>query len=170
MLLVKPERESWRKLFYPIRSQIKVTMLIPVILAVVLNSSGCYQVSPEDNSTTVINPSSQTPVEPLGTTDIVQNQNNIAPPETDKLQSARNILFAYQPEWRDLEAQGKRTIEGGFATMVIDTEQQPGNIFVFHVYDIIEYPDESHNATYGWFEINTDTGEVYDSILNERVY
>ena len=168
MLLVRPER-SWRKLFYPLRVQLKIAMLLLVILAVVL--SGCSPLSPQNDSPTVINTSPQPVAEPENNSGTAKKQNNLTVPEEDKLQSARNILFAWHPEWKDLESQGKRTIEGGFATMVIEAEQQSGaNKYVFHVYDIIEYPDESHSATYGWFDINTDTGEIYDSIFNEKVY
>ncbi|NLT20060.1 MAG: hypothetical protein GXY16_03570 [Syntrophomonadaceae bacterium] len=166
MLLVRPEWESWRKLFYPLRVQL--AMLLLVILAVVL--SGCSPVSPQNDSSTLINTSPQPAAEPEKTSDTAQNKNNLAAPESDELQSARNILFTWHPEWRDLEAQGRRAIEDGFATMTIDAEPQPTGIYIFHVYDIIEYPDESHSATYGWYEINTDTGEIYDNVLNEKVY
>jgi len=143
-------------------------MLLIVIMAVVL--SGCSSILPNHNSPTVSNHSAQPVAEPGNNSDTAEKQSNPVVPEGDKLQSARNILFAWQPEWRNMESQGKRTIEGGFATMIIEAEQQPGSIYVFHVYDIIEYPDESHSATFGWYEINTDTGEIYDLVLNEKVY
>lgn len=164
-------RESRRKLFYLIRSQINIVIMLVVITAVVLYAGGCSPVSPKHDSTTENNTSPQPIAEPQNPSDTIQNNNNNVAPEDDRFQLARNILFAWQPGWRELEKQGKRTIENGYATMVIDATEEPeAGIYIFHVYDVVEYPEEGHTSTYGWYEINTNTGEIFDSILNEKVY
>lgn len=39
---------------------------------------------------------------------------------------------------------------------------------VFHMYDIMENPDESHTVTYGWVIVDPITGEAIDMITYER--
>ncbi len=141
--------------------------LLIAATALVLGTAGC---SPLPNNHTGIVKSPPDQNNNLqGSPDINQNINN-GNSVDERMQWALDILFAWQPQWEELESQGKRPVENGYATMVITAVEEERGIFIFHVFDIVEYPEEGHSSTYGWYEVNIETGEIYDSILNERVY
>ena len=154
--------EKWRLRLGLIRQG--TALLLVLLLITILSAAGCAPVSPGGSP-------SQTNAGKHGAADPTQSNDQGLPPENERLQLARELLFAWQPGWAELERQGKRAFQDGFATLVIDDLEQPGTaIYGFHIYEVIEHPDEAHVSTYGWYEVNLETGEIYDSILGEKVY
>ena len=95
----------------------------------------------------------------------------------DKLQEARELLFEFEPSWREREAQGKHSVrlKSGkevLVTFIIAGKWvEKGNSVDFHVYDMIEYADGSgHSATVGWYRVCLDSGEIYDTIFMKKIY
>ena len=95
----------------------------------------------------------------------------------DKLQEAREVLFEFEPSWREREAQGKHSVRLKSGKEVLVTFNitgkwvEEGNAVDFHVYDMIEYGDGSgHSATVGWYRVCLDSGEIYDTISRKLIY
>ena len=95
----------------------------------------------------------------------------------DKLQEAREVLFEFEPSWREREAQGKHSVRLKSGKEVLVTFNitgkwvEEGNAVDFHVYDMIEYGDGSgHSATVGWYRVCLDSGEIYDTIFMKKIY
>lgn len=133
-------------------------------MIVVLNVAGCVPAFHDHQPT--VNPP---PHEEAGTA--VPGSGDRSVTEDGDLQAALNLLFTWQPEWEAISKQGRRAIEGGFATMVIDLAEKPeAGIYILHVYDIVEYPEGEHTCTFGWYEVNCNRAVIYDQVLNERVY
>lgn len=90
---------------------------------------------------------------------------------------AKELLFAYQPSWRELERQGKRKVNDypQYSTFIIEELSDQGKsdgLVHFHVYEIMESPAEGHTATWGWLGVNPETREIFDDISpnGKRVY
>lgn len=145
--------------------QMNIMMLLFMLAVImVLNMAGCAPAVYDRQS----EPEAETQ-KPAGATVPGSGEQSIG--ENERVQMALDLLFTWQPEWREMSEQGKRAIAGGFATLVIELaeESQPG-IYLFHVYDGIEYPEGKHSCTIGWFEVDCNRGVIYDQILNEKVY
>ena len=95
----------------------------------------------------------------------------------DKLQEARELLFEFEPSWREREAKGKHSVrlksgkEVLVTFIIVGKWVEEGNSVDFHVYDMIEYADGSgHSATVGWYRVCLDSGEIYDTISRKLIY
>lgn len=152
--------------FRPAGSKISTFLLIgAIVTALVLSTGGCSPVSNDDTGRAGSSTeAAEGPEEPADTTPGNSGAG-------DESAQALEMLYEWQPEWRELCEAGRRPVEDGFATMVIElTEQPEEGSYTFHVYDLIELPDEEgHTATYGWFEVRLETGEIYDLVMDEPV-
>lgn len=94
----------------------------------------------------------------------------------NEAEDAKQLLFAYMPQWQEMLGKGKHSIqlksgEEAYSTFVIDSKKSQGDSYVFHVYNIIEYLNGTgHTATMGWYKVNPTTREIYDTVLNKKVY
>lgn len=81
----------------------------------------------------------------------------------------RALLFSHFPGWKAEEAKGRYKFNDGHARFKMEvTGYYPNDGEIsFHVYDLIEYPEESHTATRGWYLINLHTNQVYDLVMEE---
>lgn len=122
--------------------------------------------------TFVLTPAQSTPVVILD-----YKMNKVAKVSTNNdAEEAKQLLFEYMPKWQEMLKQGKHSIqlksgEEAYSRFVVEDKGRQGESFVFHVYNMIEYPNGSgHTATIGWYKVNLTAREIYDTVLNKKVY
>ena len=94
----------------------------------------------------------------------------------NEAEEAKQLLFEYMPKWQDMLKQGKHLIqlksgEEAYSRCVVEAKGRQGEGYAFHVYNMIEYHNGSgHTATIGWYKVNLATREIFDTVLNKKVY
>jgi len=76
-------------------------------------------------------------------------------------------LVAALPEiraWIGLVEEAADLGEGSSAHIQLDSEEP--DKYIVHVFEMVDDGDAGHTATYGWYEVDKDTGEIRDTTLD----
>lgn len=90
----------------------------------------------------------------------------------NEVKFCKELIFKHHPDWRHKLAKGKyKTNMGAYAQFffVVDGYNPEENTLLLHAFDIIEYPEEGHTATYNWYNVDLDTYKITDIITDEVI-